>query len=113
MWPSPKAIMIMQAINRMDEACRRINLMSTKTTLAQNVHPGKPTRYKIMVEGLISENWSERLGGMKIVIHSRANQKPMTVLSGLLQDQSALFGVLNSLHELHMPVIKVNQINYE
>jgi len=50
------------------------------------------------------------LGGMKIVIKSRANQKPMTVLSGLLQDQSALFGVLNSLHELHMRVINVNQI---
>jgi len=105
--------MIIFAIKRMDENFRRNDLMSEETTLAQNVHPGKPTRYKIVVEGFISENWSERLGGMKIVSHSRANQKPMTVLSGLLQDQSALFGVLNSLHELHMPVIKVNQINYE
>ena len=105
--------MIILAIKQMDEDFRRIDLMTKETTLAQNVHPGKPTRYKIMVEGLISENWAERLGGMKIVIHSRANQKPMTVLSGLLQDQSALFGVLNTLNELHMPVIKVNQINYE
>ena len=78
----------------------------------QNINPGKPVRYSITVEGSLSENWSGRLGGMKIVIRPRANQKPMTVLSGLLQDQSALFGVLNSLHELHMPIIKIEQHDF-
>jgi hypothetical protein len=36
----------------------------------------------------------------------------MTVLSGPLQDQAALFGVLNSLHELHMSIIKVEQHDF-
>jgi hypothetical protein len=79
----------------------------------QNFIPGKPVRYSITVEGSLSENWSGRLGGMKIVIRPRANQKPMTVLSGPLQDQAALFGVLNSLHELHMPIIKVEQNDFQ
>ena len=79
----------------------------------QNFNPGKPIRYSITVEGSLSEKWSGRLGGMKIVILPRANQKPMTMLSGPLQDQAALFGVLNSLHELHMPIIKVDQHDFQ
>ena len=86
--------------------------MSTDKTLIQKPNQGKPIRYSITVEGSLSENWSGRLGGMKIVIRPRANQKSMTMLSGPLQDQAALFGVLNSLHELHMSIIKVEQHDF-
>jgi len=37
----------------------------------------------------------------------RADQSTVTVLTGRLKDQAELTGVLNSLYELHLPILKV------
>ena len=63
--------------------------------------------YRITVEGRLSDAWSERLGGLRIVTRCRKNEKPLTILSGLVRDQAALFGVLNSLYELQLKILSV------
>lgn len=60
--------------------------------------------YRIRVEGSLDPSWSDRLGGMAITSKGMSGIKTVTVLEGELTDQSALIGVLNTLHELHLPV---------
>ena len=72
------------------------------------LQPGKPASYRITVEGRLDEKWSGRLGGMHITTTPRGAQKPVTTLSGEVQDQAALMGVLNSLYDLHLSILSVN-----
>jgi hypothetical protein len=37
----------------------------------------------------------------------------VTVLEGWLPDQAALAGVLNTLYELHLPLLSVEILSYE
>ena len=66
-----------------------------------------PATYRIEVEGALDESWSDRLGGMRIRSRQRADESTVTTLSGRMRDQAELAGVLNSLYELHLPILKV------
>ncbi len=69
-----------------------------------------PATYRILVQGSLDQAWSDRLGGMTITTHSKGNDVSVTALTGRLQDQAALSGVLNSLYELHLPILKVEML---
>ena len=71
---------------------------------------GKPVLYEIVVRGVLGANWSERLGDMVITTDHSDEKGPVTTLRGRLRDQAALSGVLNSLYDLHLPVIKVDTL---
>ena len=60
--------------------------------------------YRIRIEGALDPSWSDRLGGLAITTSGKFGVKTTTVLEGELADQSALMGVLNSLHNLHLPL---------
>ena len=66
-----------------------------------------PATYRIEVEGALDESWSDRLGGLRIRSRQRADESTVTTLSGRMRDQAELSGVLNSLYELHLPILKV------
>ena len=68
---------------------------------------GTPATYRINVQGYLDNSWSDRLWGMQIAKSSGADQVPVTTLVGRLRDQAALLGVLNSLYELHLPIVSV------
>jgi hypothetical protein len=67
----------------------------------------RPGKYRIRVQGSLDESWSERLAGMTIISSSQESQAPVTTLVGRLRDQAELSGVLNSLYELHLPLLSV------
>jgi len=67
--------------------------------------------YRIRVEGSLDPSWSDRLGGLAITTTGQFGAKTTTVLEGELADQGALMGVLNTLHELHLPVEAVEHIS--
>lgn len=70
-----------------------------------------PATYRIQVQGLLDETWSDRLGGMAITTTSDPNGSPVTILSGRLRDQAALLGVLNALYDpLHLPLLSVEYL---
>ena len=63
----------------------------------------KPAVYRIKVQGVVPESWTDRLGGMGIVsVTSGA-----TTLKGRLPDQAALNGVLDTLYQLRLPLLEV------
>jgi len=49
--------------------------------------------------------------GMTITERAPEAESPVTTLSGELADQAALAGVLNSLYELHLPVLSVERLS--
>jgi len=73
--------------------------------------PGEPASYRIEVEGSLDETWSGRLGGMQIDTASRADKRPVTILTGTVRDQAVLMGVLNGLYQMHMQILSVNCTN--
>ncbi len=70
-------------------------------------------RYRILIRGMLDASWSDRLGGMTISTAQLADGAATTVLSGELADQSALVGVLNTLHDFGLPLVSVERIGDE
>jgi hypothetical protein len=70
----------------------------------------RSAKYRIRVQGELDKSWSDRLGGMRITVEHYEYQKPVTFLVGWLRDQAALAGVLNTLHDLHLPVLSMEKI---
>jgi len=67
-----------------------------------------PAIYRIRVRGHLEADLSDRLEGMRIETLTRSDGKGESVLEGRLMDQAALTGVLNTLYELHLPVMAVD-----
>ena len=68
-----------------------------------------PASYQICVQGRIDLTWSDRLEGMAISTTKEEAGILITTLEGELCDQAALAGVLNTIYELHLPVISVQR----
>jgi hypothetical protein len=91
--------------------------ISKEGTLAMDISPlsgitfNGPVSYKIQVRGVIPMDWSERLEGMSISRLDAGEGVHVSTLEGELADQAALAGVLNTLYELHLPVLSVECIH--
>ena len=67
----------------------------------------EPAMYRICILGTLDKKWSDYYGGMTIENVSDPERYAMTLLTGRLADQSALIGVLNSLHDIGCPILAV------
>jgi len=72
-----------------------------------------PAIYRIRVRGRLDASWSDRVGGMQVIKTRGADGKAETILVGRLPDQAALAGILKTLYELHLPVIKTASLHSE
>jgi hypothetical protein len=66
-----------------------------------------PARYRICIQGTLDKNWAKYCGGLTIEHENDLKRGAMTILAGRLADQSALVGVLNSLHDMGCPILSV------
>jgi len=64
--------------------------------------------YRIRVRGELDPGLSDRLEGLQIENTYRKDGMAESVLEGRLDDQSAFAGVLNTLYELHLPVLSAD-----
>jgi hypothetical protein len=74
--------------------------------------PTTECNYMIRVRGRLDPRWSDRLGGLEIE-HLEVDGEMTSLLSGLLADQSALSGVLNSLVDLQFAVLSVDRLGHK
>jgi len=74
------------------------------------LRPWSPAHYRIDVQGEMAEGWADVFSGMHITTQAGAGQTVITSLSGRVMDQSELAGVLNSLVEMHLPILLVEHI---
>lgn len=65
-------------------------------------------RYRILVEGWLSERWMHWFEGMDVQIHSERGPVA-TTLTGTVADQAALFGVLQRLYTLGLSIVLVER----
>jgi hypothetical protein len=67
----------------------------------------KPANYRIRVEGELPARWLDRFEGMTVSVDRSTSERTLTTLVGRLRDQAALSGLLNTLYDLHLPVLSV------
>ncbi|MBN2005762.1 MAG: hypothetical protein JXA21_20565 [Anaerolineae bacterium] len=72
----------------------------SKTNLNQ------PTIYQIRLQGHLGREWADWFGGLTITLEESGD----TLLTGLVRDQAALFGLLKKVRDLGLPLISVNPI---
>lgn len=71
----------------------------------------EPAMYRISIVGTLDKKWSDYYGGMTIEHANDPHYGSMTILTGRLADQSALVGVLNSLHDIGCPILSVEYLD--
>jgi hypothetical protein len=76
----------------------------------QGVSLLEPAVYRIRIQGILDKNWSDYCGGMTIEHEGDSKKYAMSILMGKLTDQSALIGVLNSLHDIGYPILLVEYL---
>ena len=72
-----------------------------------------PAIYRIRVRGRLDASWSDRIGGMQVTETRGPDGQVETILVGRLSDQAALAGILQSLYELHLPVVTAECVSSE
>ena len=83
----------------------------TKNTGGVLLTMGGAATYQIIVQGAIDPSWTSRLAGMNISERRSDDGDINTILVGRLADQAALSSVLNTLYELHLPVVSADCLN--
>ena len=66
--------------------------------------------YQIKVEGRLDERWARWFDGMSIAFERSEDGSTVTVLTGSVIDQAALYGLINRMRDLGLPLISVGRI---
>lgn len=69
--------------------------------------------YRIVVKGALGSEWKDRIAGMELTLIDRGVGTPHTELFGPVRDQAELAAVLETLHQLHLSIIEVQQTEKE
>ena len=71
---------------------------------------GQPAAYQIEVQGRLNKSWSSWLNDMTIAVRTGDDGLAITVLTGIVADQSALHGLLARIRDLGMPLLLVKRV---
>ena len=69
-----------------------------------------PATYRVRFQGSLDQGWADRLGGMEVVVAEAPGAAPVTTLTGRLEDQAALGGVLGTIYDLGLALLSVERI---
>jgi hypothetical protein len=67
---------------------------------------GQPTAYQIRIKGHLGRQWTDWFGGLTITLEDNGD----TLLTGPVEDQAALHGLLKKVRDLGTPLISVNRL---
>jgi hypothetical protein len=90
------------------------NSPNTENATFNKISVDQPAVYIVRVMGKLNKCWSERLSGTTILSYNTVQKDGMNVtkLTGKLQDQTVLAGVLNTLYNLRLPLLSVEYLGY-
>ena len=72
--------------------------------MTNNIH--EPMVYQIRIKGHLGPRWAEWFGGMTITLEDDGD----TLLTGPVEDQTALHGLLRKVRDLGMPLTSAIRI---
>ena len=83
----------------------------SESTESKGFKVGTPATYRIRVQGRLDQSLSDQLSGMAVKQTEASDKPPVTILIGHLRDQAALAGVLNTLYDLRLPLLSVENLD--
>ena len=66
--------------------------------------------YQIKVQGRLDERWAHWFEGMSVGCEPSSDGSTVTVVTGTLADQAALYGLINRFRDLGLPLISVERL---
>jgi hypothetical protein len=72
-------------------------------------HQNLSQQYEIRVRGHLDARWFDRLEGLTISLTPAGE----TIITGSIEDQAALYGLLNRIHDLGVYLLSVQHIPAE
>lgn len=83
-------------------------MAESKTKSNQPLTLDQPAWYRIEFQGQLDESWSVNFGGMTFSARTNPGDGKITTLQGIVADQASLHGILNSIRDLGLPLLKVD-----
>ena len=75
--------------------------------------PSDQANYKICVKGHLEERWSLAFEGLEMSADFSSDGSPITVLTGPIVDQSALYGLVAKIRDLGLTLLLVERLGSE
>ena len=70
----------------------------------------QPATYRIRIQGRLNPAWAAQFDGMSIDTSKADGKVTTTVLTGVVADQAALYGLLSRIRDLGLPLLSVEFI---
>jgi hypothetical protein len=70
----------------------------------------EPGNYRIEIQGHLHQDWFDRLGAMRVLEPPPDADSGSTILRGRVADQAELSGILNTLYDLHLPLVSIQYL---
>lgn len=80
--------------------------------MASETHFSASGYYRIEAQGRLQQAWAGRFGAMQM-LQTPKTGSAVTILQGRVSDQAELLGILQTLHELHLPLLAVQYLGAE
>jgi hypothetical protein len=75
--------------------------------------PDQHATYEIQALGYLDSTWSDWFADLAIQVRQDDNWGPVTTLVGQVADQAALYGLLQGLYTLRLPLLLVRRLPSE
>jgi hypothetical protein len=75
-------------------------------TDASNIGHHEPRRYEIRIQGHLDSRWADWFEGLTLTLEDSGE----TLLTGTVEDQAALHGLLRKVRDLGLPLISVIRV---
>ena len=75
------------------------------------LQPSQPAKYQIKIQGRLNETWSDWMDDLETNVVRQDQGTTITILTGIVKDQTGLHGLLNRIRDLSIPLISVQFIN--
>lgn len=75
-----------------------------------SIYTDIPAVYEITVLGILDQKWSVWFGELNIE-NSRVGENNVSILTGTIEDQSALHGILKKINDLNLMIISIIRKN--
>ncbi len=70
----------------------------------------QPATYQFKVQGRLDERWAHWFDGLSIESATAADGSIVTVLTGFVIDQAALYGLISRLRDLGLALLSVERL---
>jgi hypothetical protein len=74
--------------------------------MSDKLDPNEPMVYQIRLKGHLGREWTDWFEGLNVTLEENGD----TLLTGLVADQSALYGLLRKVRDLGMSLLSVNRV---